>query len=373
MIEVLVFGLSENRGGIETYLMKIWSHIDRSSFHYSFIDMTGEGGTPCFYNELVSSGCDFYKITPRSVSPFQNKRDLKRLFENNKFDILHFNVNTMSYILPVDMALKNDCKVLVHSRNAGTSNQPLTRLFHYVNKFRQRSMHISRIAVSDSAGKWLFGDSCQYEVYNNGIDVSSYSFSADSRYKLRDSMIGSEVEASSIVFGNVGAFLPAKNHAFLIEMFAQLCERFSNIYLWLIGDGPLIDDAKIRVKELRIADKVIFMGKRRDMKEIYSALDVFLFPSLYEGFPNALLEAQCAGLRCYKSNNVTEEVSLSSQVTSLPVNQGVKPWVDAIVADVANARIICSRQDGASKVIGAGLSVEAEVSKLEQLYRNICL
>ena len=148
MVEILVFGLSQNRGGIETYLMKIWQNIDHSQYHFSFIDMTGEGNKPCFYNELLNDGCDFYKVTPRSVSINKNRHDLNILFKEHEFDILHFNVNTLSYIYPVEVSLKTGCRALVHSRNAGAaSNGHATKVLHSFNKIRLSHMNIHRIAV----------------------------------------------------------------------------------------------------------------------------------------------------------------------------------------------------------------------------------
>ena len=116
LIKVLHYGISENRGGIETYLYKLWKNIDRTKFHFDFIDTNL--GKPCFYDEFREMGSRFFKITPRKKSLYKNKKDLEKLFKEEKFDILHCHLNTFSYIEPIKIALKYKCKVIIHSRNS---------------------------------------------------------------------------------------------------------------------------------------------------------------------------------------------------------------------------------------------------------------
>ena len=208
MVEVVLFGLSSNRGGIETYLYKIWNHIDHSQFHFNFIDMTGNDMLPCFYNELNKDGCSFYKITPRNISFKKNKEEIRKLFKDNHFDIFHFNVNTLSYLYPVEEALRNGCRVVVHSRNAGSAaSGKLTRVLHEINKVRLSYMNVCRIAVSSMAGEWLFGKS-KFKVFMNGVATEEFKYLEENRKKIREELRCSD----KTVIANAGAFLPAKNH-----------------------------------------------------------------------------------------------------------------------------------------------------------------
>ena len=129
--EILVFGLSSNRGGIETYLYKIASHINREQYHLSFINMDGKDKSPCFYKELQDLGCSFF----RSDSIRKNKQDLEDLFAQYHFDILHYNANTLSYIKPIIAALRHGCKVIIHSRSSGMTSRFITEALHHINKF----------------------------------------------------------------------------------------------------------------------------------------------------------------------------------------------------------------------------------------------
>lgn len=360
-IEVLHFGISSNPGGIETWAKKLWDHIDKEKFHFSFIDMTGEGNHPYFFTEYCDSGVTFYKITPRSVSLRRNRAEIKKLFKEHKFDILHFSVNTLSYILPVEEALKNDVKVVIHSRNGGASYNKLTRVLHQINKTRVKKFDVSRIAVSKLAGEWLFGKA-SFTVFNNGVDVKKFTFDTKKREAIRKEFKCDQKH----VIGNVGAFLPAKNHEFIVNVFEKVCETDTNAVLWLVGEGPGKENIRKIVENKRLSDKVFFLGKRDDIDFVYAGLDCFFFPSLYEGFPNAVLEAECEGLPCIISDAITKEVIVGEDTTALSLPQGMGEWARKIIEIQKNQKK--NREVGGKEVDEAGFSVEAEISRMEKLY-----
>lgn len=362
MIEILQFGLSENRGGIETYLNKIWTNIDHSRFHFSFIDMTGEGKTPCFYEELKKSGATFYKITPRKVSILKNKHDIEELFQNNHFDILHFNVNTLSYVFPIQVALKNDVKVIVHSRNGGSaSSKHVTKILHSVNKKRISKYPIVRIAVSQKAGEWLFGPS-KFSVYYNGVETSKYKFLPNAREKLRKQMNCED----SLVIGNVGAFLPAKNHVFMINVFEELIKSIPNATLLFVGDGPEKSKMEELVREKELSNKVIFLGVRKDLQELYSAMDLFWFPSLYEGFGNVVLEAECSGLPCLLSDCIPLDAMIVDNAVSFGLDKPLSEWAKKI-KDVSTMQKL-NRSMCYEDIDELGFSVGNEIKRIQELY-----
>lgn len=364
MIEVLHFGLSEGRGGIETYLKKIWKNIDHSRFHFNFIDMTGEDKLPCFYDELVASGCTFYKITSRRVSIKKNREDIRKLFRDNHFDIFHFSVNTLSYVLPVEEALKNGVKVIVHSRNGGASNRLLTKFLHYINKIRIKKLDVNRIAVSPKAGEWLFGKS-PFEVYYNGVEVEQYIYSEEKRAIIRESL-GCE---DNVVIANVGAFLPAKNHPFMVNVFEQLHKKMPNAKLWFIGDGPLRPQIESLVEEKGLSSEIQFLGERKDMDMLYSGMDLFWFPSLFEGFGNVILEAECSGVACLMSDCIPLDAKVADNAYAYSLEHSVEQWVDKMQEVIRGSKT--DRSKGYLQVVQAGFSVEEEIERLEALYSNL--
>ena len=365
MIEILQYGLSKNRGGIETYLLKIWEHIDHDQFHFSFIDTTPDGEQPCFFNELKESGCDFYKITPRSKSIRKNRKDLETLFQNKHFDILHFNVNTMSYITPVYVALKNECKVIIHSRNAQSAQKKrITKIMHYINRFLSNTMDINRIAVSGKAGEWLFGNS-SFRVFNNGIDVEKFRYRKDYRAIHRNN-----ISDDTIVIGNVGAFLPAKNHKFIIDIFENVIKK-RNAVLWLIGEGKNREEIEEYVDQKGLSKQVTFWGNRQDINTIYSAMDVLLFPSLYEGFPNVVLESQCEGLPCLISSVITDEVCITDQVKKMDLSKDANEWANQLLK-LYDRCSVCEREKSFLEIDEKGFSVDKEIKRLEEYYYYVC-
>lgn len=364
MVEVLQFGLSENRGGIETYLRKIWRYIDKTQYHFSFIDMTGEGRFPCFYDELYATGCSFFKVTPRSVSVRKNREDIRRLFSENHFDIFHFNVNTLSYVYPVEEALRNGCHVIVHSRNAGTApNSFITKWLHSINKVRLKRMDITRIAVSNMAGEWLFGDS-HFDVYHNGVITDNFKYSKVNRQMIREDLGCLD----KLVIANVGAFLPAKNHMFMVNVFEEFKKTHPNACLWFIGDGPLRKDIESVVRNKGLQSCVLFLGVRKDLEKLYAGMDLFWFPSLYEGFGSVILEAECEGVPCLVSDCIPLDALIADNTFSFDINKTTNEWVlkmdEAIKAQKSN-REYCYKE-----IENMGASVKNEITRLEKLYSS---
>lgn len=374
-IKVLHFGLSLNRGGIETYLHKISSNIDKNKFSFSFINSTSS--VPCFYEELSEMGCEFYSITPRRNSFRKNKKDIKELFKDHEFDILHFHVNTLSYIEPVIVALESGVKVVIHSRNAGAAGSNITQFLHRINKVRIRRLgkKITRIAVSQLAGEWLFGKNEKFSVYNNGIDLDDFRFSSKVRLSLRNEL---NIDNSTFLLGNVGAFVPAKNQGFAVNVLKRVIDSGRDAKLLLIGEGDLKRKVMDLVEELKLTDKVIFLGKREDMPNILSALDIFLFPSFYEGFPNAVLEAQACGLPCLLSDKITQEVIVDkANCSRLSIDDNnYDEWVRSILLFLEEksydfSLVYSERGKAWERLKKAGFSTNEELIRLERLYKKV--
>ncbi len=360
MIEILYFGLSANRGGIETYLRKIEQRLNRNAFHLNYIDMTGEGEKICFYDELKADGCSIYKITPRNVSIKQNREEIKRLFKENHFDIFHFNVNTLSYVFPMNVALDNGCKVLIHSRSSYATNWK-TRMLHSINKQMLHNKHITKIAISKAAGEWMFGKN-DFKVYPNGVDTERFTFDEIKREKIRIEL-GCE---NRVVLGNAAAFLPVKNHVFLVELMRELVRRDNRFVLWLAGDGPLREEIEQQVRGQGLESQVYFLGNREDMETVYSGMDIFLFPSLFEGLGNVLLEAECSGLPCIASSRVPIDTLVAEKTCSLDTDS-VGVWCDTILEYASSLE----RTNGIKAVLEAGFSVTDEIERLVKLYKQM--
>lgn len=360
MIRVLHYGLSENRGGIETYLLKITQYINKEQFQFDFIDMNI--GDAALKKELQALGSKFYKITPRRISPTRNKKDLERLFEAEHFDVFHCHINTLSYILPIEIALNKGCHVIVHSRNAGAAKQIHTMIFHYIHFIKLPRKQITMLAVSDEAGRWLFGKKSPYRVVNNGIDIKKYLYDDKTRYEYRNAL---KINNKKVI-GVVGAFLPAKNHFFVLKIYKELKKIAPEVCLLLIGDGPLKNNIQKKCKQYNLQD-VIFLGIRSDVNKIYNAMDVLLMPSLFEGFPNVCLEAQTNGLPCVVSDVITKEVAVGD-VTYVSLHESAHTWAKVLNSIGFNSK---KRKIQGIEIEEKGFSVECEIKKIENIYKGL--
>ena len=360
-MRILHFGLSHNTGGIERSLLRLAQHVDRQQFDFDFLDLTG--GAACFRDELIELGGRFHNVTPRSVSPWQNRRQLRTLFREEHFDVLHLHVNTLSYVQPARIALRVGIPVIIHSRAAGWPNLGVRRVLHEANRHFLPWPQIERVAVSRQAGDWLFGRKSDFKVVNNGIDVERFAFTDARRSQMRSALGLSD----KFIVGHVGMFSPVKNHSFLLQTFEAISRSRNDAVLILIGEGPLKEDIKAETARRGLDEKVRFLGSRRDVPELLAAMDLLVFPSISEGFPNTILEAQCAGLPCLVSDNVTPEVVLSADCLRLPLDSGAEYWA-SLVPRIEGCR---DRSAGAQRIRDAGMSVESEVEEIQSLYRAI--
>lgn len=373
-INIIHFGLSGNPGGIETYLLKVASSIDKSKYSFSFIDGSGVNAVPCFYEEFKALNCSFYRVCPRRQSILKNKRDLNNLFKDNKFDVLHFHVNTLSYIEPVLMALKHGVKVIIHSRNAGTRGSFITNMLHVVNQKRIKNLKgkVTRVAVSKLAGKWLFGDEQKYTILNNGVNTSRFYFDRKMRDMTRQSL---GIANDTVALGSIAAFTPAKNQQFIIQVLLKLRDSDFNFKVFFVGDGHLKAGVETLTKKYSLEDCVEFLGKKSNIPELMSAFDILLLPSFYEGFPNVVLEAQSCGLPCVISNLITEEVVVDdSLVRRLPIDDDAcQEWANEInsVATVISSRDCDVRKMASRTINERGFSTKNEIERLENLYSSV--
>lgn len=356
---VLHIGLDTHLGGIETYLLKISTYVDREKYDFNFLMY--DDIKPCFYKELTSMGWRFYNVTSRRKNYFRNRSDLKKLFKKEKFDVVHCHLNSLSYITPVRIALRYGCRVIVHSRNAGAISSFKSKILHKVNYYRLPKKKIRCAAVSDLAGKWMFGENADFVVLNNGLDTNKYEFSEEARHSIRQEFNLGNRE----VILHTGAFRPQKNHSFLIEIFNEYLSYNPNAVLMLVGDGNLKNDIEYRINELNIKDSVVLTGVRYDIPKLLSAADKFLFPSFYEGFPNALIEAEAAGLYCVCADTITRQVQVPEQCEYLSLKAPISEWVREL-----SVAPVLDRKESAKKIENMGLGINAEMERLYQLYQG---
>lgn len=356
--KILHYGLSCKKGGIETYLMKISQIVNQQEVDFLFIDEWE--GKAYYRSELEQIGFKFIDVISRRKSFIKNRKQWDDLLANEMPDVLHCHLNTLSYIYPIIAAKRLGITVIVHSRSSGDMGSLVSKVLHNINYRRIKNIDIIRVAVSNEAGKWLFR-SLDYTVINNGIDELKYRFSEKNRNKIRKEL---GIDKMTIV-GNVASLSRPKNIRFLLDVFYEYHKVDKNSVLVLVGDGVLKSSLMEHVKVLGLEYAVIFTGEKDNVEEILSAMDLFVMTSLYEGFPNALLEAQCNGIRCIVSDRITKEVNLGL-CTYVSLDEEPIKWVGVMREALKRHE---ERENAYLNVGEKGFSVRTEIINLMELYR----
>lgn len=323
-IRVLHVVTHMNRGGLETMIMNYYRHIDRTKIQFDFL--THRDGKKDYDDEILKLGGKIYHLPP--LNPFDKKGYLKKLDdffrEHPEYKIVHSHLDCMS-AYPLRAAKKYGVPVRVaHSHN--TSQE---RNLKYLVKLYSRSLipkyATDLFACGEEAGKWMFKNR-PFIVMRNAIDAEKFVYNSEVAHQKREELgIGDK-----FVLGHVGRFNLQKNHEFLIDVFNEVCKQNENAVLLLVGTGELEEKIREKVRDLGLNEKVMFLGVREDIQELMQAMDVFVFPSLFEGLPVTLVEAQAAGLPCVVSGTITKEIDIVENMRFLDINGTISEWVKEI-------------------------------------------
>ncbi len=317
---------SLDQGGAETFLMKMYRRLDRTQYQMDFCVMNSQKGE--YEDEIIALGGRIYHIVEKSSGPMKCLRSIKSIVKENGYkSVIRVNEHSLS-VLDLIAAKSGGAEILAMRSSNANSGSSKKRLLHRLFKFLPVMVPNVKIAPSDKAAEYTFGKKAvrnnEIVFLRNGIPYNEYDFSMEKREKYKN-----EFKLDNcFVIGHIGRFSAQKNHIFLIGVFKELMKMNVNARLLLIGDGELRDEIKKKTEEYGIRDKVIFAGKRSDVPAILSVMDMLLFPSLYEGMPNVVIEAQAAGLPCVISDTITREADITGLVRYLPLENGAEAWAE---------------------------------------------
>lgn len=359
MVRVLHVVTHMNRGGLETMIMNYYRHMDRSRVQFDFLVHRQQKAD--YDDEILSLGGRIYRLQPLNPLSGSYRRSLDAFFaEHKEYRIVHSHLDCMAGF-PLKYAKKYGAPVrIAHSHN---SDQPkdakyLLKLFYKQQITRQAT---ALFACGKKAGRWMFGTAA-FQVLNNAIDAAAYKYDASVARQVRRELGISE---TALVVGHVGRFCHQKNHSFLIRIFAQVLRRRPDAVLLLVGEGELRPDIEAQIRQLGIGGSVIFAGLRADVNELLQAMDVFVFPSLYEGLPVSMIEAQTAGLPCLISDRIPPDCRVTDLVRQLSLEDGPEIWADAVVS------VSGYRQEGTAELIcKAGFDIRENALRLQEFYLN---
>lgn len=357
MQKVLHIGLSYERGGIESFVMNYYRNINRSMIQFDFINPYNK---PLAYEkEMLSLGGKIYKLPDFHKNPILFRRELIRVMRN--YEIVHVHILSAANLIPLQVALKCNVKTIIaHSHNTLAEGM-IRNVLHKINYKRIRKYANVFLACSKKAGEWMFGNGISFEVMKNAINIDRYIYNQQYRIEYRK---GFNIDEGSLLYGNIGRLNIQKNQLFLIDIFVEILRLQPNSYLCIIGGGELKQDIINRINKLRISDRVLMTGNREDVDKLYNAMDAIIMPSIFEGLPVTLVEAQANGLKCYVSNNrIPDESKILDSMEFLDLSLGAKKWAERIV----NAG--CDRTCFAKDVLTAQhYDILKESAHLESLY-----
>lgn len=356
-----------NQGGIENMIMNIYRNINRNLIQFDFALTAGKKGV--FDDEVLSRGGRiFYFSNPEKKTIVNYTKNLTNIIKNNgPFVAVHSHCYFFSgYILMI----AKFCRVrkrIAHAHDV-YKGQKLTIKRKYFEKLSQFIINIfatERLGCSNDACIYVFGSNCFSKgntyVLNNAIDTNRFVFNEDKRQEIRKKFGLS----NKFVLCHVGRFVKQKNHNFLLDVFEKVHSYYLQSELLLVGDGPLRVEIFNKIKEMKLDNCVVMLGNRSDIGNILQAVDLFIFPSLYEGLGIPIIEAQASGLHCIISSDlIPKEVYITDLVEGISLGADKSKWVELILK-YRNGYI---RENRKAEIEAAGFDISCTTKKLTEMY-----
>lgn len=351
-------------GGIETFIMNVYRHIDRSKVQFDF--MVHRPYEAFHDKEILELGGKIYRTPEFNPAPHKYKAFKEGVMqvyrEHPEYKVLHAHADLKGW--PLKFAA--ECGVPTRIAHSHSSKTTLNLKYFF---FRYEHLWIKKYCTdmfmcSTPAGNWTYGKKAVAEnrvkFIKNGVETSRFQFDESARADVRAELgLGDK-----IVFGHIGRLSQAKNHKFLLDVFNEIHKKNKNTVLLVVGDGELAESCKAYASQLEHGDSVKFLGVRRDVPRILQAMDLFIFPSLWEGLPLTVVEAQTSGLPVLMSDVITPEVIITKGLKTCPLKDGAEKWADTALDMVANHK----RHDCRQEVIDAGFDIQSTADYLQEFY-----
>ncbi len=321
MIRVLHIFHEMANGGIEHFVMDHYRHLDRSRVQFDFLVSVEAPGF--FDKEIQSLGGKIYHAYPLKKDPIRNYHSIAQIVRENHYDIVHRHTGSAFGYFDLRAARSGGAKHLIlHSHNNQAGNMALHKVSNLLLK-----IPCQKFACSQEAGKWLFGKNAEFRVIKNAVDCDKFAF----HQEVRDSVRSNINLTDKFVIGHVGRFETQKNHIRLMHMMKAITAQNADCVLVCVGTGSLQKECMEEAERLGIADHVQFLGTRSDIPQLMHAFDVFLLPSLYEGLPFVLVEAQANGLPCVVSTHVPRECNITGNVQFMDLENSDQMWANRVL------------------------------------------
>ncbi len=351
-------------GGVESALLGYYKYIDKSKIQYDFI--IDEDSVHVPEKQMTKSGGRIIVIPPYQKQ-FAYQKALHKIFTQNHYPLVFSHINSLS-VFPLFAAWKAGIPVRVAlSQSTAGQGEFLRNVMKYTLRLFSKTFATEYCACSKLAGQWLFGkramNSGRVLIWPNAIELERFAYNEAVRNEMREYLKLND----KFVVGHAGRFANQKNHKFLIDIFAEIHRMRSDAVLLLAGDGPLMDEIARKVMDLGLNDSVIFLGSVNNLEKYYQAMDVFIFPSFYEGLGIVAVEAQVAGLPTICSTELPEEANVCKNFRAVSLKKSAHEWADEALKLCENH----VRRDMSNEAREHGFDVKVQAAKMSKWYYRL--
>lgn len=358
-VKVLHILSNLNRGGAETMIMNIYRNIDREKIHFDFLCLSSIEGK--YEEEIKNLGGNIYKVMPS-----ENKlKKLYNILKENKYDVVHSHVMFYSGFIQFISKITG-IKIRIshsHSSNDIKKETLLRKIYMSFMRFLINKYSNVKISCGEDAGKYLYGENKKYIILKNGIDLEKFtSITNEDIEKLKKEL---KIEKDDLVIGHVGSFIEVKNQEYFIDLAKELVQQNKKFKIVLVGQGKRFEYIKELIEKEHLDNYFIMPGIREDISIFMNMFDVFIMPSLYEGFPLVVVEALAGDNICYLSNNVPKETKIiESRINFFDLNVDKRNLLEEIYEKLNNKENINVKKELTNK----GFSIKNMTEEISNIY-----
>ena len=368
MKNIVIYGLAEGLGGVETIVLSIVTRLyNRFNFTIVLSDKK-----KCSYLHRIPDGIRVVNVTAWGANPIKFKNEFCNLLNECKCDFVWLNacVTSNRELIYAIKSAKWPVRLITHSHgtnyeNDGVLKTLIIKILHNINRKLYNDTASLKWACSHKAAEWFYGkkNCSDVTIINNGIDTDRFKYDKAQRIQMRK-QFGCE---ESFICLHIGRLTYVKNQSYLLKIFSELCNLKSNALLLIAGVGELEYQLKTEAATLGIENKVIFLGQYSNVFELYNMSDAFILPSIHEGMPLTLVEAQCSGLHCFVSSSISKEVKLTRFLSFLSISESPTTWAKKIEFQQYEHQ----RELGKLEIVKAGFDVASISDNVATMITNV--
>ena len=356
-MRILHIGMSSFPGGVENFVRNYYLALQNENIVFDFVDIYGDG--IAFQDEFAEMGSRFFFIPNYKKHPFYAKKKLAEIIKD--YTCVHIHMLSAASIIAVEAAQSAGVEPIVHAHNSDTVG--IVRvLLHRFHLRKLRSIPSVHLACSNEAGDWMWGDT-GFTVLANAIDIEQFVHSLSVRKKIRGYYgCGNGVT----VVGFVGRLALQKNPLFAVQVFEAYHRKNPDSLLWIVGGGDMEEAVRREIRQRDLSDQVVLFGGRSDVHELMQAMDMLLFPSVFEGFGITVIEAQAAGLPVIASDVLPEEAIVLDSVKLASLDDSAEAWADVMLVMTP----LADRTSCAGKIADADYDIHTAAQELLRIYNG---